>query len=229
MTRKTSSLIAVLLTLILRAPLAPAMTIDCGPTLCFQYDETQAGAGILGVPVRVGDSMQFLPPALSAQSLNGAGLASASATFIFDRVFAVSGGNVQSLLAQTEGDYELGGGGSVLARLDMAVSSNLGPGLITGMDVFGTSSAAGTPAIFNLDAAVMPAAYFQGTAGDLHLTISLLLEATTTSPGQLAWVQQKFILTAGDVSEVPLPGSLLLLASATGLGGIMARRRKPAG
>ncbi len=202
---------------------APAITLDCGPTLCFEYDATQPAILVLGSPTRVGDSMQFLPPAFFAQSAGSAGLHTASVSFVFDRVYAALGGSVVSLRVQQEGDYEIAGNGSVTALLDLTATGNAGADEVSASDEFVATGTVAPPGVFLLDAALTAASGLPGAAPDLRLTLGLLLQANAAD---MAWIQTKFLITAGETTVMPVPGSLWLLGTATLACVARARRRR---
>lgn len=218
----------LLLALVAVPQLSRATVIDCGPTVCFQYDETQAAISGLGVPVRVGDAMQFLPPSVLLVSASGAAAPDLSFSFVFDRVFSVSGGEISLLRVFEEGDYEIIGGGMVGSRLEIQAQSNLAAEEAIAAAVFGDSGDSGVAQLWDLEVAVAPAAAFTGPATDVRLTIGNLLQAGTTGFGELAWIQKKFILGTAEVAPVPVPGTLWLFATGAGLCGWLAKRRRTA-
>lgn len=220
-------LAALLTALLITGPTAlpaAAMTLSCGPSLCFEFDEGQTAVATLGLPVRVGDSMQFLPPLFLAQSAGGSGPAQLAATFVFERVFAVGGGEILGLQVRQEGDYEIAGGGSVLASLGLTAWSNLGADQASTAQSFNASGVSPGPALWQVSAALAPAAAFGGPATDLRLAVDFLLQANTAGPGEFAFAQTKFIL--GEGAAVPAPGALALFATAAGLCAARARKRR---
>jgi hypothetical protein len=207
---------------------ARAAVIDCGPTLCFQYDELQAGVAAFGLPVRVGDSMQFLPAALLAASANGVGTPAVTAAFVFDRVYTLDGSNLVEIRAFEEGDYEIIGGGAVSLTLGLFAQSNLAPEQVAASGVFNATGDSGVAQIWDAVAVVNPKAGFAGPATDMRLTIDNVMQATTSSFGELAWIQKKFVVTAvalEPAAQVPLPGTLGLFSAALALSAIRSRRR----
>jgi hypothetical protein len=209
---------------------ARAAVIDCGPTLCFQYDELQAGVAAFGLPVRVGDSMQFLPAALLAASANGVGTPAVTAAFVFDRVYTLDGSNLVEIRAFEEGDYEIMGGGAVSLALGVVAQSNLVPEQVAAAGVFNATGDSGVAKIWDAVAVVNPKAGFAGPATDLRLTIDNVMQASTSSFGELAWIQKKFVVTAVGVepaAEVPLPGTLGLLSAGLAFCAMRSRRRGP--
>lgn len=222
-------LVALLLTLAAWSLPARSMVIDCGPNVCYQYDEAQAGMSSFGAPVRVGDEMQFLPPALLVASAGGIGPLSLSVAFVFDRIFSVAGGEILSFGVFEEGDYEIIGSGSVGASLALKAESNLAAEEVVAAALFSASGDSGLAQIWTTEATLAPAAGFAGPAHDIRLTITNLLEASAPGLGDLAWVQKKFVVAAGDIAPptaVPVPGTLWLLATGAGLCGWLAERRK---
>ncbi|MDP2325791.1 MAG: hypothetical protein Q8N51_17425, partial [Gammaproteobacteria bacterium] len=97
-----------------------------GPNVTWVFDVvTQDFPGQkFGAPTLIGDSVRFLPTTFSAQSLNGAGAASTSRFFVFDRVFSNFGAEIASITTFESGDYYITNGVSVGAQLYSQVASN---------------------------------------------------------------------------------------------------------
>lgn len=225
---RAAQILCTLLALAGMAQRAPAAVIDCGPTLCFQYDETQAGVAAFGLPVRVGDSMQFLPPAILAASANGIGIPAVTAAFVFDRVYTLNGRNLVEIRAFEEGDYEIIGGGAVSVTLGLVAQSNLSPEQVAASAVFNATGDSGVQRIWDAVAVVNPKAGFAGPATDLRLTIDNVMQASTAAFGELAWIQKKFVVSAVGVepaAEVPLPGTLGLFSAGLAFCAMRSRRR----
>jgi hypothetical protein len=222
-------LVVLVLALVAWAQPARSMVIDCGPNVCFQYDEAQAGIASFGAPVRVGDAMQFLPPALLVASAGGIGAVNLSVAFVFDRIFSVAGGEILSFGVFEEGDYEIIGSGSVTASLGLKAESNLAAEEVVASALFSASGDSGAAQIWTAEATLAPEAGFGGPATDIRFTITNLLGANAPGLGDLAWVQKKFVVAAGEIAPpapVPVPGTLWLLVTGAGLCGWLAERRK---
>jgi hypothetical protein len=206
----------------LHAPLAGAMVLDCGPTICFQYQESQAAVALFGLPVRVGDSLQFLPPAALALSADGAGETSLAATFVIDRVFSGTGA-LSSIRVVAEGDYDAELAGTVAARIDLQISNNLGPGAATTSDLFSATGTGGAPGIWALNATIHPSEHFPAYSSDLRIDLSQSVSALTVSGGEHAWTEAKYISVTA--TAVPAPPALGLLATGFLAAALRARRR----
>jgi len=224
---------AFLLTALSLAPLVSgAMTTTCGPDICYQYDETQAAVAWFGTPFRVGNEMQFLPANFYALSEDGAGLDSHSATFVFDRVYTVSGVEILGVSVEESGDYEIIGNGSVSALLGLTVDSNvLGTDTTSTSSMFSASTDSGGPDLWGTTASVWPQAAFVGLANDLKVAIANTLTANTTAPGQYALIQKKFTMEAQwlpGTTVVPVPAAAWLLGSGIAVLGALRRRSRRA-
>jgi hypothetical protein len=214
--------IAAAATLVLVAGQAGAATVTvCGPTICYEYDDAQAGTAKFGLPTLVGDALQFVPSDFRAESANGDGFAIDSATFVLNRVYSLSGAAILGVSAFESGDYRIISGGSVDVDLFLQAASN-----VTALDIAidtANFAAAGDSAglqQWDLTATVSPAATFSGLSNDMAVTVQNTLLAFTGSSGELAWIQKKLIL---EVAVVPLPAAAWLFASALGLVGWVRR------
>jgi hypothetical protein len=181
-----------------------ASVTQCGPNVCYTWDNAQAAIALTGNPNIVGDSAVFLPPSFIAHSNfpNTAGTVTTTANFIFDRVFASSDGGltvnpnneVTSLNVHEEFDYEIISGspanildpsqptadGHVRATLYAQARSNVlatdGTSLTVNFLRYGDT---GGNQIGTLDALLDPANVFVDDANDMAVTIQNTLRAIT--------------------------------------------------
>jgi len=205
-------------------PAGAATITDCGPTVCYRYDNAQTAVAWTGLPTRVGDDMQFFPASFLALS-NGTGFATAGpANFIFDRVWTTGGQEIASLAVNEEFDYEIVNGGNVRASLYMQARSNhvSSDGISQLWNLATISGDSGGAQIASLSGTLLPAASFVQKADDMTVSIQDTLRAYAAS-GQLAWIQKKFTLVTQVV--VPVPAALWLLGSGLGLLGVVRRRQ----
>jgi hypothetical protein len=198
------------------------MVIDCGPTVCFQYQESQAAVAVFGLPVRVGDSLQFLPSVALALSADGAGESSLGATFVIERVFSGAGA-LASIHVVAEGDYDAALAGAIGARIHLQASNNQGPGDATASASFAAAGPGGVPGIWTIDATIHPPDAFAASSSDLRLDLSQLLSAATAVGGEHAWTQAKYLSVTA--TAVPAPPALGLLGTAALAAALRARRR----
>jgi hypothetical protein len=210
-------------------PLQAATVTQCGPNVCYEYDNAQAAVGLTGLPTLVGDTMQFLPPSFAAQSTGGAGwvtVGGAAGNFIFSRVYTTNVLNeIVSLTVHEEFDYEIITGGEVRASLYTQARSLVLPsdGTSTVVNFIDTGDTGG-PLIDTLTAVLYPAAAFSAIANNMQVGIQNTLRAYTGAAGEDAFIQKKFTLVTETLTPVPVPAAAWLLAG--GLGALGWLRRK---
>ena len=200
-----------------------------GPSITWVFDvNTQDFAGQkFGAPTLVGDAVRFLPTTFLADSLNGAGAASTSRFFVFDRVFSNAGLEIASITTVERGDYFIINGVSVGAQLYTQIANNnINFPLDFATDTQSFSANApvnGVATLWSLSGTVTPAASFAGYASDVSFGIQNTLQALTLNPASEAFIQKKFSIDV--VATVPVPAAVWLFGSSLGLLGL-ARRRK---
>ena len=109
-----------------------ASVTQCGPTICFTYDDAQAAVAEFGQPTFIGDTVRFLPPSFRAQSDDGVADSNpaisrdtATANFIFTDVYTLSGNDIHKISVIEAGDYEIINDGDVSVDLYLLASSNI--------------------------------------------------------------------------------------------------------
>lgn len=214
----------VFLAAVAGAPLAShAATItQCGPNICYEYDDAQAAIALTGLPTLVGDAMTFLPPSFLAHSTDGAGFDTATANFIFDRVYTTDVLNeIVSFDVHEEFDYEIITDGNVRATLYTQARSlvNALDGTSTTVNFGPVSGDTGGNQIDTLDALLNPAAAFTDIANNMSVTIQNTLRAYTGALGEDAFIQKKFTLVTETMNPapVPVPAAVWLFGSALGV------------
>ena len=197
---------------------------QCGPNICYEYDDAQTGEALFGLPTLSGDALIFLSPMFRAESLNGAGLDTASATFVIDSVYSLNGGDIMDLFIYESGDYDIINGGNVSAELILDVENNNSGSTETGSvgDIVTASGDAGGQQEWNLQSSFDPHSVFSDPSNDVKVSITDILIADTAG-AESAWIQKKLTLSAASV--VPIPGAVWLFGSGLGLLGWMRRKR----
>jgi hypothetical protein len=222
---KTLAVIAAML------PVAGHAITQCGPNICYTYDPLQAAASAFGTPTLLGDSMRFIPPSFRAESLNGVGTVTTSATWLFDNVYSVGGGEIGSVLITEAGDFSITGDSSGAAdtvgvNLFTQVANNASAEVATDVKNFSASgNTASPPEPWALiSTAINPSTAFAAVASNVAVSIQNTLSATTDELGGAAWIQKKFVVEIGTVAPVPVPAAVWLFGSAFGVLTLVRRR-----
>lgn len=226
-----SSLVA----LMTMTPLAGhAITVTtCSTNVCYEYDNTQGAVAYFGLPTLIGDTMRFLPANFRAESLNTQGVVSTSSTWLFTRVYSVSGAELSAVMVTERGDYSITGdtGGApdtVSANLFIQVANNASLEFVVDIKNFSASgNTASPPQLWSLsNTPISPESVFTAIANDVAVLIQNTLTASSDQLGGNAWIQKKFILdiTAVSPTVVPVPAAVWLFGSAFGVLTLLRRR-----
>jgi hypothetical protein len=220
---KKAFLAGTLLSVIFVTQTASAASVtQCGPTICYAYDDAQAAVGLYGTPTLIGDSLRFLPQNFRAQSDDGQGLIATQASFFFDNVYSVSGDAIQEIRISEFGDYEITNGDRVSDELTLDAVNNLGAGSASENELFNATGGTTGLQRWSIDNTLDVTSQF--LSNDLNLTVTNRLEAQTDAQGETAWIQKKLKIQA--VTAVPLPAGVWLMISALGALGALKRRNK---
>ncbi|MBL8202045.1 MAG: VPLPA-CTERM sorting domain-containing protein [Chromatiales bacterium] len=226
--------------MLLALPVSATVVTNCGPNLCYEYDDAQAAAAFYGLPSFAGDDAFFTPVVFEARSTDGVGLHTntntdfVDATWVFSRVYSVNPLNeIASILAFEEGDYEVNyAAGQVNADLYLrAFGLNAVEPTVVGTDSFGSLGNSGGIQSWSMLTFVNPSAALTQLANNLTVTIQNQLSAFTTDAtagSEVAWIEKKLVLQINTVVPVgtiiPVPAALWLFGSAFGLLSALRRR-----
>jgi len=200
-----------------------SVVTQCGPNVCYEYDDAQSGQAMFGLPTIAGDSLIFLSPMFRAESLNGAGEDIAQATFVVDRVYSLNHGNIMDIVIFESGDYRTINDSAVSAELQLDVANNNSAETGSTSDIFSATGDSGGQQQWDLLGTFDPHSEFSGSANDVMVSITDILIADADTPTESAFIQKKLTLTAASV--VPVPAAVWLFGSALGALGWIRRKR----
>jgi hypothetical protein len=231
---KTSVAAAIsLFAFLLSAQTVSAATVtQCGPTICYEYDDAQAAVALFGQPTFSGDVVRFLPLDFRAESVDGGGTDLVNATFDFKDIYAhtngvKNGNDIVYINVRELGDYEIINDGDVSVGLNLIASHNTDfftppKSSIAEFDAAGHS---GGLQNWDINATLKPLEDPSpwSDSSTFALRIQNTLTASTGANGDIAWIQKKITLVASEV--VPIPAAVWLFGSGLGLLGFMRRRK----
>ncbi len=206
-----------------------ASVTQCGPTVCYTYDDAQAAVALYGTPTLSGDSLVFLPTNFRAESDNTTGTADSDvvgANFVFDNIYSLNGVTEIAEIQVTEFfDYDIIDGDSVRADLRLT-GVNIGgiPEIQSTLATFETTGDSGGQQATTLTNTFDAANLFEGSAQSIGLSLQNTLTAQTDALGEEAWIQKKAQVTI--TALVPIPAAVWLFGS--GLVGLFAWGRRRA-
>jgi hypothetical protein len=219
--------------LVTSVPLASAASTvtQCGPDVCFQYDDAQSGVAVFGLPTLLLNSVRF-DPGFRVESNNTTGISATStgsAEFVFDRVYAIDQViEIGEVLVVDTGRYSISGDSLgaldyVSDQLSTTVANNASDELLSDSTQFAASGNSGGVRTWTLGSSgLLPELSFAANARDLKVTVRNTLTAVTDEAGGDAWIEKGFFLYASPTPPIPIPGASWLFASA--LGALFARR-----
>lgn len=206
-----------------------------GDDVSFTYDD----ATLFGEVTVIGNTFFFTPDNFSAESLNGAGTATANETLDIDIKALTDGFDFNTLYMRERGDYFLDGANSsvdVSGQFDVTSNTKLCGGLFPceSVNTFtaGTLNVQNTLTEWEVNETVdLTSVSGWGSDTDVSVTMENLLSARTIdTPSSRAFVEKKFGGVAISVNEppavIPVPAAVWLFGSGLlGLVGI-ARHKK---
>lgn len=198
---------------------ASAATVTAfGDNVKFTYDDST----LYGTGVVVGDNIFFTPAEFKAESLNGAGLVTATEMLNIQVEVITAGYWLEEFALYEQGDYLLNGAGATAeAGGTFTVSSN--------------NNSNSDAANFDAGPLTVQGALTEWTAGtaidlswatdtDVDLDIMNVLGASTADLGEQSLVQKKVGLVGVEITAVPVPAAVWLFGS--GLLGLMGWSRR---
>ncbi len=196
---------------------APAATVTVfGTDVSFTYDD----ATLFGSANVIGNSIFFLPTSFRAQSDNGAGAVTASATLNIEVKAITPGYAIDSFLLQESGDYLLSGASasvSASGRLQVTSKTTLNGVLpFNDAQIFNVGGLTTQGAATNWSGSTgVDLGTIAGWGSDTNVIAQIQnnLSATTLANGETAWIQKKSGAIGLVVNPVPVPGAVWLFGS----------------
>lgn len=203
-----------------------ALITQNGTNVSFTYDDATA----YGIGNVVGDVIFFTPTGFLAESLDGAGIVTATATLNIDVAAIKTGFAMSSFSVSEEGDYRQKGAGALAAADGYLAATSLttlcGTSTCRDTTIFNSGVLAdtgGALSLWNMGGSLNLANVAGwGSDTEVRLTIQNNLTTETLASGEIAFIQKKFSIS---IPQVPVPAAVWLFAS--GLIGLvgMARRK----
>ncbi len=196
-------------------PASAATVTQCGPNICYEYDDAQAAVALFGLPTLVGNSLVLLPPDFRAESSDGEGIVTANANFTFTNVYSLDGvSEIENIVISEFGDYEIDGGDRVEGDLLLTVVNNNGlfPQFGSSSDSFDALGDSGGLQTWTMQANFNAADEFDLAANSVLMTVQNGLLAETNNEGEYAWIQKVISITG----VVPIPAAAWLFISGLG-------------
>ena len=221
---KIKNILATATLVLASSTASAAMITQFGDNVSYTYDDSTAfGTGFV-----LGDALFFTPASFLAESVDGAGIDTITATLNIDVLAATSGYRLTSFSLSEEGDYRQRGSGASVAVDAFFSATSLttlcGPYRPCRDTVFFD---AGTFADTNASLAPWGVAgsldLSWGSDTNVRLTVQNTLTAETLASREIAFIQKKFVII---VPEVPVPAAVWLFGS--GLIGLIAVARRKA-
>lgn len=226
--RELRAVVAIAFFLVAQSAQAAIIHLS-GTTVDFYYDDAQPGIAAFGSITAVGDSVFAQPTSFFAEAANAGGSDSFSALGTVT-VVAKAGYSFDLVQVGQQGDYTLSGTGaavSVSADLDVTDSTNAATTVTAPLVSTSDFTLQGTNSWDSLASVDLGTAFWNGVTS-IDLTLDVLLNASTTSNGESARIDNKFTgggLVTVMTSPVPVPAAIWLFGGGLGLLAGFARRR----
>ncbi len=202
-----------------------------GDTVDFYYDKSQSGMAAYGELFVVGNSIFSQPTTFSANAANGS--TESINAFGTITIVAQSGYSFDAMHVAQFGDYQLSGSGAtnnVSGTLSVSDSNNASTASTDALFVTGLGINDGQTHEWQATAGFDLSTAMWSNVNSIELSLDSLLSASTSTTGESAFTQSKFVgggMVTIETSAVPVPAAVWLFGSGLlGLAGIARRSNR---